>query len=263
MLKATGARGFSQFGERMPNWAVQQMRVSLFSSDAMSLSEKHWKQLTGEDEAASRIAIAGGKQYSGKFLGGTFSVGFSSTRCDIILGYDGTLDDPTLEPKLPAYGNWEEISETFLTAVTPFIEGFEFPVVRLAFGALLLAPASSKEDAYSQMGKLLRSVKVDPVHMREFNYRVNWPQSSTTVSGLEVNRLTTWSASGFYRALMQLTGTEMSAAAASDLIHAVRLEMDHNTSQAHKEPFGKAIRIPILRELLSMARDNAKAGEHP
>ena len=107
------------------------------------------------------------------------------------------------------------------------------------------------------------SVKVDPAGMRELLYRVNWPRQSAVVPGLEINRLTTWSALMVALGLLQVTGKEMTVANMESEIHAVRLDLDHNTSQDHKEPFAPNIRIPILNELLSMARENAKAGEQP
>ena len=144
IFSAAGVRGIFNFEGGMPDWAVQQLRVSLFSSGAISLSEAHWKIITGEDEANNRQAISGGKLYSGKSLGGLFTIGFSGNRCDVAATYDETSADPAKEATLPTFGSWDELSETFVKAVSPFVAGLEFPVVRMALGATVLDAAEVK-----------------------------------------------------------------------------------------------------------------------
>ena len=109
---------------------------------------------------------------------------------------------------------------------------------------------------------MVQSVKVDPVRMRELVYRVNWPKESSVVKGLELNRLTTWSSMNYVRGLVQMADPGMTVAPA-DTISAVRLELDMSTFQGRKEPFEAGSMIPILEELVLMARENAKAGERP
>jgi hypothetical protein len=245
----------------MPDWAVQQLRVSLFSSAAVHLTEaRHWKLLTGQDEAENRLTIPGGKQYIGKFLSGVLNLAFSVQRCDIIA--IAQMTDPT-KPTLPIFGPLSEVLDKFLVGVCPFVETFEFPVVRLAFGGTLLAAAKSKEDAYIQLGECIQSVRIDPARMRDFMYRVNWPQQSSIVKSLELNRLTAWDSISIGRNLLQVTGTELTTGLAEELLPASRLEVDMNTSQGQKEPFRPGTVVPILEELVSMARENAKAGERP
>jgi len=247
----------------MPDWAVQQLRVSLFSSAPITLTEAHWKFITGQDEADNRAAIPGGKQYSGKFLDSAFTMAFAGPRCDILANTDDGIIDPTKEPTLPTFGDWSSQSTKFLEHLGPFVHDFAFPMIRIAFGAVLLSPAESKEDAYRTLARLVQSVKIDPVKMRELNYKVNWPKPSAVVRGLELNQITNWSALFFSRAMMQLTGAEMTFGPAGSELHAARLELDHNTNPAYKGPFEAAVRVPILEELVAMARDNTETGEHP
>ena len=248
----------------MPDWAVQLLRVSLFSSGAVALTEaRHWKLLTGQDEAENRLTIPGGKQYVGKFLSSVFNLAFYAQRCDVIANADDTMPDTTKLHTLPTFGLWDEVLDEFLAAVCPFVEAFEFPIIRVAFGGVLLAAAESKEDSYRQLGELVQSVKIDPVRMRELVYRVNWPQQSSVVNGLELNRLTTWNSIMFARGLMQITGAEVTMATAESSLNAARLEFDMNTFQGRKEPFEAGTVVPILHELVFMARENAKAGERP
>jgi hypothetical protein len=246
----------------MPAWAVQQLRLSLFSTGPVTLTEaRHWKLLTGQDEAENRVAIVSGKQYSGKFLDAAVSLSFSGSRCDIVAVVEDSERDPTKPPALPTFGPWEKVVENFCKTVFPFIEGFGFPVNRVAFGGGLLAPADSKEDAYRQLAALLQSVRVDPARMRDFLYRVNWVKGSSVVAGLDLNRLTIWSAMLFTRGVLQMTGTELAVGPPEVSVHGARFEFDLNTSQSHREAYDPTILVPILEELVSMARENAEVGE--
>ena len=148
MLEAKGEFGGVHTSETgMPDWAVQQLRVSLFSSDVVTLTEpKHWKLLTGQDEAESRLTIAGGKQYAGKIFDCVFNLAFYAQRCDIIAIAEDTAPDPTKPHTLPVFGPWGEVLDKFLTAVYPFVGAFEFPVIRVAFGGVLLVSTESKEE---------------------------------------------------------------------------------------------------------------------
>ena len=56
------------------NWSVQFLRLSLFSSTDVVLSDKDWKAITGEDEASTRQNIPGGKVFAGQFLGGQLNL---------------------------------------------------------------------------------------------------------------------------------------------------------------------------------------------
>ena len=245
------------------DWAVQQLRLSIFSNEPVSVTEQDWKTLTGQDEAETRTALPGGKQYAGKSFGGLFSIAYSGTRADILLDVDATTEDLTEDQKLPCIGKWEKLSASFPGIIEPFLEHVKFPIVRIAFGAILACPVPSKEDAYKLLDELLDSVDIDPKNMRELIYRINWPQMSKVIPDLELNRITNWSAVNVTRKLLQMTGAEMSVAAAGPLLQAVRLDIDHSTAQGNIAPFEKAQRVPIFQELVKMAGENAEAGECP
>lgn len=248
----------------MPDWQVQQLRVSLYSSSSIALTEeKHWMLLTGQREAENRLSIPGGRQYVGKFLDSIFNLAFYVQRCDILETEEGLAADPSRPQALPTFGAWDEALDKFLGAVRPFVAAFEFPVIRLAFGAILLAPAASREDSYRMLGDLVQSITIDPINMRELVYRVNWPRESSVIKGLELNRITTWNSIAYARGMMQVGSNEISVLTAENPLNAARLDMDFNTNQIRKEPFEPGTILPILEELVSLARDTAKTGEHP
>ncbi|MGA7452958.1 MAG: hypothetical protein WBW73_17325, partial [Rhodoplanes sp.] len=137
------------------DWLALQLRLSLFSSEPMPVSEVSWTAVTGQAEAENRAAVPGGKQYSGKFSGGILTVIQTSARADVILAPDET--SVKLDDQFPAIGKWDESSESFASLVLPFLEGMEASIVRIAFGAVLLSGAQSKEHAYETLDWLLDS----------------------------------------------------------------------------------------------------------
>ena len=152
------------------DWLALQLRLSLFSSEPMPVSEVSWTAVTGQAEAENRAAVPGGKQYSGKFSGGILTVIQTSARADVILAPDET--SVKLDDQFPAIGKWDESSESFASLVLPFLEGMEASIVRIAFGAVLLSGAQSKEHAYETLDWLLDSVQVNPQQMRDQGNRV-------------------------------------------------------------------------------------------
>lgn len=119
------------------DWLAQQLRLTFFSGDPISVSEADWQAITGQPEAETRTAVPGGKQYSGKFSGGILALAYSGARGDVILSVDESAVD--LENGLPALGTWDELSQSFASSVEPFLESRKHPLVRIAFGAVLLS----------------------------------------------------------------------------------------------------------------------------
>jgi hypothetical protein len=245
----------------LDDWSVQQLRVSLFSSENVLPSEAGWKSLTGRDEAENRVAVPGGKQYSGKIFQGVFALTFALNRIDAILAWDPSTVTPERVAELPVVGDWPTTAKTFSSAVEPFLQTLTTPVVRIAFGAQLLAPARSREAGYEKLAKLLRSVTVDPKNMRELVYRVNWPQASTVLRDLQLNRITAWTSVSVSTSLINPgTGEAFAVENSQD---AVSLEIDHNTTADRKIPLETDVLVPIFRELVTLADDNTRGGERP
>jgi hypothetical protein len=247
----------------MPSdWSAELLRFSAFSDRQIAVTEKDWHMLTGQEEAENRSAVPGGRVFSGKFLGGLLSFGYAGQRLDIILTQEAA--DGQEPPFLPAIGPWKSLSDQFASAVIQWLTQTSIPMIRLAFAAVLLEPTATREAAYERLDDLLVSVNVS-TSMREMIFRVNWRATSAVVDGLALNCITQWSAIRAIRKVLQVTGQD---AAISDdpegkEVNGVRLELDHNTDADHKVPFEKEKIIPIFRELLSLAEENAIKGERP
>jgi hypothetical protein len=242
------------------DWAAQQVRLSVFSTAPIAASERDWQAITGQEEAETRTSIPGGRAFSGAFADGYLSFSYSGQRLDIVL----SALEPTekTEQTLPAIGPWPAVSDNFRAVAEKLLASTHFSVVRLAFGAVLLFPTKSREEAYKYLDDLLVSVSVDPGGMKELLFRVNWEKESSTCKDLMLNRITNWSAVRLVRNLMQLTGGQFAVSADSEL-QGVRLEIDNSTDHTNTRPFEKTEIVPIFRELLTMARENAEKGERP
>jgi hypothetical protein len=131
----------------------------------------------------------------------------------------------------------------------------------MAVGAVLLAPQPNLEDAYKSLLGMVESVEGNPAKMRDLVFRVNWPVNSTSVNGLMINRLTTWTVIQI-RYQVQV-GNANVLLDATPLSHFVRLEIDHNTDAQRTQPFDQNRLVPIYGELANLALENAEKGELP
>lgn len=240
-------------------WAVENVRLSLFSSAAANVTEQDWQKLTGQQEAEARQAIPGGRIFGGRYEGAQLSLSGTNNRADIIL----TSPPPELtdEPRLPTFGAWAATRDMFVQLTKKWQIAERFPLVRVAFGAVLLSRADSKVDAYSRLKNLLSSVSVDPEQMRDLVYRINWPITSKVVQGLTVNRITNWGALQIQ--IQQVSLHEPAGNSVSVPKHAVRLELDHSTDAARKETFAAGDVEKVYAELVTLASENAAKGEKP
>ena len=139
-----------------------------------------------------------------------------------------------------------------------WIKKVEFPIMRVAFGAVLLSSAKDRKAAYEGLEDLLSSVTIRP-EMKELIFRVNYPTTSKVVAGLPLNRITNWSALQFVARTIQLSNLEVNPPLSE--AHAIRLEIDHNTDAARSEPFTTQQTIDLYAESVKHASENAAKGE--
>jgi hypothetical protein len=241
-------------------WSVETLRVSLFSTEVVSLGPDDWKGLTGKDTPDAEQKVVGRHTMSGPFLGGQFSLSASGSRLDCILAAL-VPSDPIPQAYIPTVGHWPDVCREFVAATEPWLAATGAPIVRIAFGAVLLGPQPSLDDAYKSLFGTLKSLKGDPTKMRDLIFRVNWPVNSTSVNGLTINRLTTWAVVRVQFKLLVETGANVILDETPGS-YFVRLEIDHNTTQ-RTDPFDKNGLSAIYKELTKLALENAEKGELP
>jgi hypothetical protein len=237
------------------NWGAQQLRLTIFADSLVSATEQDWRTITEQAEP-DRVSIPGGKSFVGPYSAGQLTLSYSGKRIDIVLA-----PLPTEEFKLPIVGSWELLCTMFIDGTTKWLNQLNMPVVRLAFAGSLFLETETREEAYTELDKLLASVTVKP-QMHELLFRVNWPRRSTVEEELVINRITQWSSNLISKKLLLLAGDQMSQVDAGEpSIQAVRLDFDHNTDQARTAIFDSGQVVPIYHELAELARETAEKGE--
>jgi hypothetical protein len=240
-------------------WSVENVRLTLFSGSPLQISEADWRAVTGREEAEARQAVPGGRMFTGPFEGGQLSVSGAFQRADLIFAA-ALPNEVSAEPQLLNVGTWEAVRDRFSAFASSWMESISFPIVRMAFGAVLLCRAENKMASYELLKQLLSSVTVDPVRMSDLVFRVNWPTTSKTIEGLRLNRITNWSAIQVMLANVTL-GPHANQALLSEGLHAVRLEIDHSSDQARVKEFPRAALKPIYDELVLLSSENSSEGE--
>jgi|SRR5208337_4341430 len=242
------------------DWGVELLRLSLISPGSLSIADSDWEAITGEKEAETRQLVQGGRRYVGKFAGGSLLLQAVGNRLDVILS--PLPESNPQDFRVLVIGDWKVVREAFVQATTRWLDASPITANRIAFGAVLLAEAKTVREGYELLKTLLSSVTVDPNSMRDLQFRVNWRADSATLPGLPLNRITFWSVPQLTRMLLQVTGSDVTKTG-SPAVQSVRLEMDHNTADEHTDVFDHKYLVPIYRELVDMACENAAEGERP
>src|SRR6266404_2416352 len=102
-------------------WISENVRLSLFSPEAIRLSSDNWKLLTDQDEAAQEQKGGGRHVFAGPLIGGQFSLGALANRCDIILA-PANAADQLRDDIVPSVGQWPTALEEFQIRTEAFLE---------------------------------------------------------------------------------------------------------------------------------------------
>lgn len=238
------------------NWSVESMRLSVFSPDAPTGTEADWKLLTGQDEAEIRQNVPGGKVYVGNFGLGRVNLGFGPGRVDVVIG-KAPSSSPD-EAALPTFAPWQSAVGEFEPLIANYLAKFSKPIIRIAFGAVVLSIAADEPSVNSLLQNFIPSVKIR-AETEDFLYRVNLPAVSR-VNGLALNRITSFGSMKLQSGTFKMDGSEASLVFRQQLF-AARLELDHSTSAGNTVPFSANQLIPIWKELVGLARENVEVGE--
>jgi hypothetical protein len=237
-------------------WTTETLRLSLFCAESAKITPAHWKAITGQDEPQTQQSLAGRRSFIGPFQGGVLNLSAIGSRVDCIL-LPRSPSETIEEGYVPTVGPWPDVARDFLKATSAALE---LPIYRLAFAGSVLAKCADLQDTYTQLLRMLRSVKGDPERMRELIYRVSWPLASGVLSNLIFHRITTWSAMQIQLQLMVQTGTKTTMTQ-TPATHVVRLEFDNSTDAERTESFDRTTLVPIYEELVALAFENAEKGE--
>jgi hypothetical protein len=132
-------------------------------------------------------------------------------------------------------------------------------IQRLAFGAVLISPVSSRDEGYARLSGCL-PFKVD-LDSRNFMYQINRRRNSRLgIPGLEINRLLKWSCLERRMAQFVVSGTE-TATEESPSKFAVRLEADINTVPEYPKSLERQNLPGLFGEFVDLGAEIAEKGD--
>jgi hypothetical protein len=157
----------------------------------------------------------------------------------------------------PTIGPFREKVDWFVELLSPWLTTSCPPLIRLAFSAKLLQPASSVKEAYRILAAHLPTVNLDS-NPNDFLLQINRrKEKSDVVDGLPINRVCTWSKMNV--AIMIEPGRPFKW---PDRCYSA-LELDINTAPERAEALPRDSLARLFRELASLGVDIAERGDIP
>jgi hypothetical protein len=202
----------------------------------------------------------GESQEEGAFATGKLILGIGPTRIDWLL--TGASEQKSNGEDTLKMGAFPDVLRSFQELIERWFTLDTCPsLIRLAFGAVLLQPGASPQDAYHRLGDYLPSVTLDPTGSSDFFYQINRRRDSTTgILGLKINRLSKWAA----LSLVVLSGIpERIVYHPTMSTSFVQLELDINTAPDFQGELERGQLQPVFSELVWLGCEIASQGDIP
>jgi hypothetical protein len=242
------------------DWSTQVLRVTLFPAEANAFDSLELETLTGiEAEADEKRPKERFRRQSAPFSDGGLELHVSALRADLF--YLPKLTVSASPPELSAFtlpGPFDERLDELLNLVVTPIANMEVLIARLAVGATIVSRFDLLTDAYEAAARCLHSVKVEPEHMHDLLYRINWRVPSQIPDVPYLNRLTTWSVNSAKLLAVNVVSIDQAKLPEH---HFIQLELDLNTPVEVGTGIAPEDRTKVLNKLRELACANAKFGE--
>ncbi|HYM30439.1 MAG TPA: hypothetical protein VEU47_04020 [Candidatus Cybelea sp.] len=248
-------------------WQANLLRLTVFLQAPLQDTTTVWHDFAAADPEVDEFRSREGmRRQFGGFGGAALEVQASAPRIDFLLTPAAPTDTPPGPPSFPptVFGAAGEKLGLFCEAVRGWLAEATPNTLRIAFGAILMIPVSSRAEGYGYLSRLLQSVEVDADTTEELLYRVNRPKQSQTNGSLRLNRIMTWSCLRFraFTTAGAMPGPGIPTLRLGEE-HFVRLEVDNSTPAERSEPLETSQVGAIYDELVRMAIENAENGELP
>ena len=163
---------------------------------------------------------------------------------------------------LPLIGPFPKSLESFVPLMRNWLNSC-LPVVRVAFGAILLQPVKTQQEGYQLIAEYLPSVKLSPGESSDFSYQINRPRDSKTgIPNLRINRLTKWSVAQYFERRVPMAPGAIRHFD-SEVRLDCRLELDINTAPDFQEDLPSGELSRIFEELVALGEEIATKGDLP
>jgi len=245
-----------------PNWLAENLRLTAFTpvEPAWEDLAGSWKALVGDEPETVQVRPKEHVvQEFGPFRESILTFGYSPLRIDWIVHAHPQPSDIASEP-------WGNVSR-FPGDAPPFVElmtkwlATSPEIKRLAFGAVLISPVSSRDEGYARVSGYL-PFDVNP-EARNFIYQINRRRDSRLgVPGLEINRLLKWSCMERRTAQFTISDTGTTSND-SPSYFAARLEVDINTAPEYPKSLDPKLLADLLSEFIDLGAEVAEKGDIP
>ncbi|WP_263352241.1 hypothetical protein [Acidicapsa acidisoli] len=149
----------------------------------------------------------------------------------------------------------------FQKLMTTWIAGHP-SAARLALGAIVHEKMNSRQDAYRRLAKYLPAVTIDADGSSELAYQINRPRQSKVALGLQINRLSKWSANLFVPFGFSINNpAQAQMERLGDGETTCRIELDINTDPAYVEGFSQLIITGLTAEFCELAMEITEFGD--
>ena len=229
--------------------------------------EGWWAKVAGTDPENKTAKPSRGELVeAGIFQGNALTLSVQPGRIDWILGPNVAIEDDLSVIK--SMGSFERARTTFSAVMSNWLK-YCPPIVRMAYGAVLLEPVENREKGYLRIAEYVPAVKIDPLGSEDFFYQINRPRESITAKGIRLNRLSKWSVASFQPVSFSFGIPQNQPAQPLVYSHggapvmACRAEFDLST------PGGIQYEVPhdklpsIFNELLALGWEIAQHGDIP
>lgn len=229
----------------LSGWEVETLRLTAFVNEEIRPENiTWWNSLFGEEADSTESRPKQGiRSDEGIFEGGNLKLTSRPGRIDWLYSWKPEEDSEGL----PIIGQFDDYYQKFSLKMVEWL-AMSPPIVRLAFGAVLLKPVENREEGYKELSKFLPDIKIDVEESRDFLYQINRPRflEIEAENKIKVNRLSKWSVIRLRRLHITISGDESrNMAMPSGGDSACRLELDISTDENISEnlPYDKLANI--------------------
>jgi hypothetical protein len=255
----------AQFAEHpLDIWQVETLRMTAFPAPVSAIDASSWWEALMKEPPEKRTTEPRRKSQrdEGSLGDGKLILGVDPVRIDWL--YTLREDHKVEIEGIQTIGNFPETLETFLPLINRwFALNTCPPMQRLAFGAILMQPAETRQAGYQKLSGYLHAVTLDSEGISDFLYQINRRRDSTCdIPELRINRLSQWSVAA--RGVTEISvGPEISKLSRIPLNFACRLSLDINTVQEFTGELPQECTPQIFQELVALGCEVASQGDIP
>ena len=246
-----------------PTLLTESVRLTAFLTPGTQLGEPTWwSDLTGnQPETKTAKPSLNELQVIGPFGDRQLVLSAQLGRVDWLLTPkpSQSFEEPH---QIASIGQFPESFASFEPLMVRWL-AVPVPIIRLAFGAVVLQSVDQAAAGYRRLAELLPSVQIDPVGSRDFFYQINRPRASTFIRDLRLNRLSKWNVVLFQRVQfgVSIPAPQVINSQAGNKLTATRIEVDVSTPEDSTAELPSEGRGDLFRELANLGSEIIRRGD--